>query len=406
VGVVFVNGNIDHPLILGVLYNHTHMPPWQLPEQQALTGLRSRELQSGAASERGNHLVLDDTPGKIQAQLKSDHQCSQLSLGHITRIEDTGGRKEARGEGWELATNSVGVARANQGMLITTEARPNAVSHMKDMEETIQRLSTAAALQDQLTEMAQHYGAQEGQEPQQADAVADLKSQNQGIRGGGKEAFPELAEPHLVLASPAGIELSSAQSTHIASSRHTAITSGKSLSIASIDGLFASVGKTFRLFVHKAGMKLIAAGGKVSVQAQEDNVEIIANKVLELLSETDWVDIRGKKGVRLHGVDNMVEIGEQVQFFTSSPVLFHGNLETLPTKSVSQAFNERSSNYRFDQEVNFVNANMKPEKNIAYELVRGDGTVLDGKTADNGSTEVQKSGGFDSYTIRYKGELP
>jgi type VI secretion system secreted protein VgrG len=233
-----------------------------------------------------------------------------------------------------------------------------------------------------------------------------VKDQTTAIRGGAKGAFPELAEPHLVLASPAGIELTTAQSTHIASERHTAITSGKSLSIASVDGIFASVGKTFRLFVHKAGMKLIAAGGKVSVQAQEDDVEIIANKVLELLSETDWVDIRGKKGVRLHGVNNMVEIGDKVQFFTSSPVLFHGNLETLPSKSVSQAFNERSSNYRFDQEVNFVNANMRPEKNIAYELVRGDGTVIDGKTSASGSTEVQKSGGFDSYTIRYKGELP
>ncbi len=406
VGVVFVNGNIDHPLILGVLYNYTHMPPWQLPEQQALSGLRSRELQAGEAGGRGNHLVLDDTPGKIQVQLKSDHQCSQLSLGHISRIDDTSGRTDPRGEGWELATNAVGVARANQGMLITTEARPNAASHIKDMGETIQRLSAATDVQEQLTGMAQHYGAQEKQESQQGDAVEDLKSQNQGIRGGGKGEFPELADPHLIVASPAGIELSSAQSTHIASSRHTAITSGKSLSIASIDGLFASVGKTFRLFVHKAGMKLIAAGGKVSVQAQEDDLEIIANKVLELLSETDWVDIRGKKGVRLHGVNNMVEIGEQVQFFTSSPVLFHGNLETLPAKSVSQAFNERSSNYRFDQEVNFVNANLKPEKNIAYELVRGDGTVIDGKSSANGSTEVQKSGSFDSYTIRYKGELP
>jgi type VI secretion system secreted protein VgrG len=252
--------------------------------------------------------------------------------------------------------------------------------------------------------MAVDHEAQE--KGQQDEAAEDVKAQHSAIRGAGKGAFPELAEPHLVVASPAGIELTTPQSTHIASGRHTAITSGKSLSIASADGLFASVGKTFRLFVHKAGMKLIAAGGKVSVQAQSDNVEIIANKVLDLLSETDWINIRGKKGIRLHGVNNMVEIGEKVQFFTSSPVLFHGNLETLPAKSVSQAFNERTSDYHFDQQVNFVDANMKPEKNIAYELVRDDGTILDGKTSASGSTEVQKSGGFDSYTIRYKGELP
>lgn len=82
VAVVYPDGNIDHPLIIGALYNEKHMPPWSLPKQQALAGLRSRELGGGA---RGNHLVLDDTKEMIQAQLKSDHQCSQLSLGHITR---------------------------------------------------------------------------------------------------------------------------------------------------------------------------------------------------------------------------------------------------------------------------------------------------------------------------------
>ncbi|QJE00688.1 type VI secretion system tip protein VgrG [Massilia forsythiae] len=337
VSVVFLNGNIDHPMVLGVLHNYNHMPPWQLPQQKALSGLRSRELEAGEGGHRGNHLVLDDTPGKIQVQLKSDHQCSQLSLGHIARIEDTSGRQDERGEGWELRTDGHGVARAGQGMLITTEARPNGDSHIKDMGETIKQLSTATELQEQMGKLAQHYGAQENQELQQNDTVNDLQSQNQAFQGGGTKEFPELAEPHLVVTSPAGIELSSAQSTHIASNRHTAITSGKSLSIASAEGLFASIGKTFRLFVHKAGMRLIAAGGKVSVQAQNDDVEVIANKVLALLSESDWVDIRGKKGVRLHGANHVFEISDKTQFFTSSPVLFHGNLETLPPKNISAA---------------------------------------------------------------------
>jgi type VI secretion system secreted protein VgrG len=142
--VVYPDGNIDHPLILGAVYNAKHMPPWNLPGQAALAGLRSREL--GTDGSRGNHLVLDDTKGKIQAQLKSDHQCSQLSLGHITRVEDTAGRKDARGEGWELATDAWGVARAGQGMLITTEARANAALHIKDMGETTRRLASAAEI--------------------------------------------------------------------------------------------------------------------------------------------------------------------------------------------------------------------------------------------------------------------
>lgn len=402
VAVVYPNGDVDHPLVLGAVYNATHMPPWKLPEQSALAGLRSRELAGGG--KRGNHLVLDDTAGKIQAQLKSDHQHSQLSLGHITRIEDTSGRKDTRGEGWELATNAWGVARAGQGMLITTEARPNAVSHIKDMNETTQRLGAAEEIQDQLARMAQDTGAQE--EQQQADTVDDIKAQNEAIQGGAKSDFPELAEPHLILSSPAGLEMTSAKSTHIASGRHTAITSGKSLSIASVDGLFASIGKTFRLFVHKAGMKLVAASGKVSMQAQSDDVEVIANKVLALLSESDWVNIKGKKGVRLHGANHMLEISDKTQFFTSSPVLFHGNLETLAPKSVAQSLNEKASGYQFDQEVNFIQVDGKPAPDISYDLVRDEGMVKSAKTAASGSTEVQKGTGMESYTIQWKGELP
>lgn len=401
VGVIYPDGNIDHPLIIGSLYNHDQMPPWSLPKGQSLAGLRSRELGGG---KRGNHLVLDDTAGKIQAQLKSDHQDSQLSLGHITGIDGNSGRTDARGEGWEIATKAWGVARADQGMLITTEAQTNAAYRAKDMVETTRRLAAAENIQDQLVRMAQESGAQEAH--QQDDAVDDIKSQNQALHGTGKGPFPELDEPHLVLSSPAGIELSTGRSTHMASERHTTITSGKSLSIASADGLFASIGKTFRLFVHKAGMKLIAAGGKVSIEAHSDNVEIIANKVLALMSESDWVDIKGKKGVRLHGVNHMLEISDKVQFFTSSPVLFHGNLETLASKTVSQSFNEKSTGYHFDQEVIFLEMDKKPGSNISYELIRDDGTVIGGKTGDDGSTGLQKGTSMDSYTIRWKGELP
>jgi len=41
---------------------------------------------------------MDDTAGKIQVQVKSDHLSSSLSLGHVTRVEDNAGRKDERGE--------------------------------------------------------------------------------------------------------------------------------------------------------------------------------------------------------------------------------------------------------------------------------------------------------------------
>lgn len=395
--VQFQDGNIDHPIVTGVVYNGTNPPPWQLPQQRALSGLRSRELGATGA----NHLVLDDTRQAIQAQLRSSHQDSRLSLGNIARIDDHAGRKEARGSGFELATNAWGALRAGKGMLITTETPAGAAS-AKQLDDTLARLAQARELQHGLAGMAVDAGAQDSASEQ--GAVADaIKLQNTAIKGSG-DNFPELSEPHLLLASPAGIELSSAASTHLAASEHVALTSGKDIALASGHSLFASVAHSLRIFVHKAGMKLIAASGKIAIEAHNDEVDIIARKVLSLISEADWVNIKGKKGIRLHGANHMLEISDKVQFFTSSPVLFNGNLETLAPKSVSQEFNERPRS-SFDQEVLLMEVDDTPAAGIDFEILREDGNQS-GKSDADGSTKLQKSTGMDSYVIRYKGELP
>jgi type VI secretion system secreted protein VgrG len=48
----------------------------------------------------------------------------------------------------------------------------------------------------------------------------------------------------------------------------------------------------------------------------------------------------------------------------------------------------------------------RPAENVPYELIREDGTVLADKTTASGSTGLQKSSAIDSYTIRWRGELP
>ncbi|MFZ3289447.1 MAG: type VI secretion system tip protein TssI/VgrG, partial [Telluria sp.] len=398
--IQFLDGNIDHPIITGAVYNQDHMPPWKLPEQKALAGARSRELAAGAG--RSNHLVLDDTNGKIQAQLRSDHQHSQVSLGHVSRIEDTTGRKDERGEGWELATNAWGVARAHRGMLLTTEARPNAASHIKSMDETVQRLAAAHDQHKAQADVALDHGAQES--GQQA-AVADIvKAQNDAIKGAGGAdgGFPELSAPHLVLASPAGIETTTAQSTHIASAEHTVLTSGRNLSITTGDSLLASISHTFRLFVHKAGMKLIAAAGKVTIRAKTDDIEAIANKVLSLISESDWVDVRGKKGVRLHGAASMVEISDKVQFFTSAPTLFHGNLETLAPKNRPQPAPGQPEAAKPEQLHHTLQAHGMgggQYSNVPYTLYKGDAKIEDSVTDEFGRIAITHENGTPLYRV-------
>ncbi|MBB6134225.1 type VI secretion system secreted protein VgrG [Massilia aurea] len=303
VAVVYANGNIDHPLILGAVYNGEHMPPWSLPKQHSLAGMRSRELGGGT---RGNHLVLDDTKEMIQAQLKSDHQCSQLSLGHIGRIEDNSGRKDARGEGWELRTDGHGVARAAKGLLITTEARQAARGPMKDMEETARRIALAVEQHQLLGEIAQKNGAQEPSDNQ--DGIASLlQTQKDAVKGPDAKAdsFPELTKPHLVLASAAGIATTTTGDTHIASDRHTALTTGKSLSLAVGTHFFASIRQSFRLFVQKAGMKMVASAGDIDLQALSDSIKLLAK--LEITHTANRITISAKDEVVINGGGSYVK---------------------------------------------------------------------------------------------------
>ncbi|MDH2274567.1 type VI secretion system Vgr family protein, partial [Moraxella porci] len=115
----FFGGNPDMPYISGTLNNPEHMPLYTLPDGQVLSGIKSKEYQGS----QSNQLIMDDTPGKLQLQLKSDHLHSELNLGHIRRITPIQGRQEYRGEGFELRSDGHGVLRADKGMVISTHGR-------------------------------------------------------------------------------------------------------------------------------------------------------------------------------------------------------------------------------------------------------------------------------------------
>jgi type VI secretion system secreted protein VgrG len=371
VAVVYPNGNIDHPLVLGALYNQEHMPPWSLPEQHSLAGLRSRELGGGR---RGNHLVLDDTKDKIQVQLKSDHQCSQLSLGHITRIEDTSGRKDTRGEGWELRTDGHGVARAAKGLLVTTEARQAARGPIKDMSETSRRLALAAEQHKSLAEIAQKNGAHDAGNSQ-TDVAAPLETQTEEVSGAAAatNGFPELTAPHLVVASPAGIATTSGLDTHIASERHTAITSGKDVSVVAGTSLFASIRQTFRLFVQKAGMKLIAASGDIEVQAMSNSIKLLAK--LDISYEANRITISAREEVVINGGGSYAKFrAGAIEFGTAGSFTAHAATHSF-TSAKHMGINSVSSALAASTAGQDAVASETGEDWVEFELVDQDGPI-------------------------------
>ncbi|WP_454765867.1 type VI secretion system Vgr family protein [Cupriavidus campinensis] len=295
--VEHLNGDPDCPIVTGRVPNRLNMPQWPLPSQHALSGFVSKELHG----ERTNAFVQDDTEGEIQTQLQSDHQTSWLGLGFLTRVLRGAGRKDKRGEGFELRTDGQGVVRAN-GMLLTTEVRANASAHHKDMGETVQRLTVARAQQETLAELAQEHQAQDAAD--QAEVAIAIRGQNDDIRGSGTAnaetgSFPELAAPHLVLASPAGIEAGTARSTHLASGEHLALTSGGHTSLAVGKRLLASASRGVRVFIQSMGWRLVAASGDIDLRALRDSIHLLAK--LTITATANRITLSAKEELVING---------------------------------------------------------------------------------------------------------
>jgi type VI secretion system secreted protein VgrG len=60
--VEFLEGDPDRPLITGRVYNGDNMPPWELPDQATVSGVRTRSTKGGSAT-TFNELRFDDKKG-------------------------------------------------------------------------------------------------------------------------------------------------------------------------------------------------------------------------------------------------------------------------------------------------------------------------------------------------------
>ncbi|SPV17731.1 Rhs element Vgr protein [Burkholderia cepacia] len=368
--VSFLEGCPDRPLITGRVPNGVNFVQWKLPDNQALSGLRSRDL----AGTMANHIVADDTPGKLQVQVASDHERSRLVVGYNTRIEGNEGRGEARGIGWELATDSWGVLRANQGMLVTTEARSGAAAAVKDMGETVQRLVQARDLHDTLANAAVQAHAQDAQDqPEVAKALRKQSDEIRGAGGGqGSDAFPELSKPHLVLASPAGIEATTAGSIHVASGEHMALTSGAHVSVSSGSNLLATARNAIRLFAYKLGIRMVSYAGDIDIRALQKNLNLLAK--LEITQTANRITIKATDEVMLHGGDSYISLKSGKITVGGGVYEVNAQVSNLPSKPMGVAPNGTPAVEANDQTFKMLTPSGRPLPGVAYRMTSDSGS--------------------------------
>lgn len=320
--ITFLDGDIDRPIITGRVYNGEQTPQWHTDGR--LSGYKSKEYKGAGF----NQLVMDDNPKQNRVQLFSSNTNAQLSLGYL--IGQQGNHRDGFfGSGFALNSEAYGAITAKMGLYISTYGRPGPEGTQLDVREARDQLKEAQELTKHLSDVAEKSKAEAlpGHEAfkQFVDAT-DAKYDEPG-----QQKANRFAEPVLLVASPAGIGLSTPKSTHIHSGEQMSTSSGADTSLAVGKSLVASVKEKISLFAYNAGIKLFAAKGKVEIQAQNGDIDIIAEKVLRLLSTTDRIEIFAKKEIVLGADGSAIKInGEGITDMTSGQRISHNADFSLP----------------------------------------------------------------------------
>lgn len=382
--VSFLDGDPDRPVVSGCLYNGTHLPAYKLPDHKTLSTLKSQEYKGS----RSNELRIDDTTGQISVALRSDHGASALNLGYLTHPRPSGG--EPRGEGFELRTDHHGAIRAGAGLLITTQSRPKAAAHHKDLPETAERLKVASDQQRGFSHQARQCLAQERGD--QEEVARALDAQHAGIVGTGADTasagrFAEFSEPHLVMASPSGIALTTPRSTHIASGEHLALSSTGHTSLSVGKRLLASASQGMRLFVQNLGWRLVAASGDIDIRALKNSIKLLAE--LDITATAERITLSAKTELKIQGGGSASTWNAAgITHATSGPHAVHAaNFVWTGAKGSTASFPEPPKPGRGNLELSHRYANQRGIVG-AYEVTDALGKVFRGTLGADGTARV------------------
>lgn len=371
--VTFLDGDADRPVITGRLYNLEQLPQWH--SDGRLSGTKSKEYKGSGF----NQLVLDDTTKQNRVHLYSTSANAQLNLGYL--VSQQGNKRgEFYGSGFALSTDDYGAIVTHKGLYLSTHGRVGPKGTQLDAIEATSHLQAAASLAKNLSDTASKAGA-EALAGHQAlnDFITATQENHHGDGEGGANRFREAI---LLAASSSGIGLASAKGTHVHAGADVTLSSGLDTNIAAGKSLLASVSEKISLFAFNAGIKLFSAKGKVEVQAQANDLDLIAEKVVRLLSTTSRIEIHAKDEVLISAGGSFIKISASgITNGTSGTWTAQASMHSMPgpaTKPYVMPHVLKSELQKSDLEFRHVTHWGAPLAGAAYKATLSDGSVRKG----------------------------
>jgi len=331
-----------------------------------LSGIHTRGFDGGDY----NQWQLDDTRGQLRMRLATSSANTQLNLGYLVAQSPGGAQRGAyRGSGFELRTDAWAVVRGAEGVLLTTHARPangsGVTSTQMDAAESLALLKAAQALDTTLLDAAagQHALTSKASREAQKAFMADIDPQDKGKYEGavnGQQALKaqtgaraldagapveRFAAPHVLLDAAASINWATPASTVLFAGQQLHWTTQGDTHMSAAYTVSSVAAEAASLYAHEGGIQAIAGNGPVSLQAHTDQLEILADQEVVVVSVTDSIEVKAKQKIVLQAGQSSITLeGGNITFacpgeFTvkGSQHLFEGganlaaNLVPLPS---------------------------------------------------------------------------
>ena len=337
--VEFIEGDIDRPLVIGQLYNGQDLPPFSAGEDSGvnhpgvISGMQTRSLDGSGF----NQWVIDDATGQLRMRLLTSYTAAEVGLGHLIEQGQGAQRGSWRGSGFEAGTQGWASIRAGQGLLLSTTARAatygSAQSTQMDAAEALGQLKAMRDLGQRLSEVAKAGTAHAltshdaGQAVEKfLEAIDPQKLGKHAGPVGGQEAKKAngrtLTDPVEAFATPL-VLMDTPSTSAFASEASITNFSGQDLSLGvqgdmqhtAVHTYAAVSGQTTSVYTNDGGIQVKAANGPVSLRAHTDELHILADQDVTVISVEEEIRIQANTCIELiAGESSVVLEGGDITF--------------------------------------------------------------------------------------------
>lgn len=358
VAIAFEEGDPDRPYIAHALHDSRHVD--HVTDKNG-----TRNVIRTPAN---NKLRMEDKRGEEHIKLSTEYGGkTQLNLGHNVNAS-----RELRGEGAELRTDDWISIRGGKGIFISADMQPQAQGKMLDMNEAIRQLEQALSLARSMAKAATAANATQG----------DISCQQRL-----NASLTDLTAPGMLLHAPDGIGMVSARALRIASgSESVGIMSGDNTDISAGQSFTVAAEGAVSLLSRNQGMQLLAAKGRVNIQAQSDDLSMSSQQNLDIQSSEGKVTVSANQelilacgGAYIKLGDGNIELGCPGQILLKST-----NMQKMGPTSLDIASVEMPRG--FGGGFILTDEAGVPQPSTPYRLTTAEGNILQGITDKNGKT--------------------